>query len=170
MTRLRIAFIVPDLAGAELEAARAASAALDARGHLVELLRVRRVGSRSLERRGFPAESLGVPWVTLCLARRPFDVAHAFEPYGALAGLHWRRFGGGPTLLTVVRPPDRERLADRRGTLATWSRTLEGVDALVAGNDRAQEAVRVWLAREIPVVPTGDGAKYEALYRAALDA
>ena len=117
-----------------------------------------------LRLRGFTPQLTHVPGVLLGLARGDFDVAHAFTVPDAVAALAWRRSTGRPVVFTCGEPIGRGTLADRRLRLWSLQRAVEDVDALLAPNHEANEALGRWLVAEAAVTPAHDAPAHERLY------
>jgi hypothetical protein len=135
---------------------------LGAAGHDVTVLGPTRAGAlleAALRPRKL-GEGLGhVAPAALALRRGRFDLAHAFTPASALAGA---------AVLTFAAPVTRERLADRRLTLATLERALAG-RTVVASDDATQASLRRWLGVEARVLDPADGPGHAALYAELLE-
>jgi hypothetical protein len=149
------------------------AAALRGLGHEAAVLGARDSGAPAaldalLRRRGFSAPLARVPFALAALARGDHQVAHAFSPENAYAAWLWRRRGGGPVVLSLAEPIERERLADGRLRLRLLSTALEQSDAVIVHHDAARVAAWRWLALEPQVIAPGDGPALERLYRRLL--
>lgn len=109
-----------------------------------------------------------LPFACLALLRGGFDVAHAFTPADALAGLVWARRTARPALFTATEPPRRATIAARRLRLATLRRATEESAAVVAPDAEVADALRRWLAIDASVIAFDDADAHLALYRALL--
>ena len=63
---------------------------------------------------------------------------------------------------------DRSTLADARLRLRLLSAALDGADAVLAGSEAGQAALRRWMACDARVLGPADGAAHERLYRELL--
>jgi hypothetical protein len=130
----------------------------------VRVARVRRLPEAVLRFRGFVTPLSHLPFSLAALRNGDFDVAHSFSQIDTWAALRWRSRGGGPVVFTCAEPPSRENLADRRQQLRMVTRAFRESDALSATTEAVQEAVRRWLAIEVPIVDLGDAQALKKLY------
>jgi hypothetical protein len=110
-----------------------------------------------------------LPLTVRTLVREPYDVAHAFSPADALAGVLARELTGTPVVFTCAETLDRGRVADRRLRLWLLSRAITDSDAVTAPTEEGRAALRRWLAIEALVAEPGDAGAHERLYRELLD-
>ena len=130
-----------------------------------EVVRLRSVANAPLHVRRI-GDGLGyLPHAWIALARGRFDLAHGFEPAGALPAVAWARRSQRPVVLTFAEPLDRATIANGRLRLATLERALHGADAVLASSDEVRRSLRRLLALEVRVVDPSDAAAHVALYR-----
>ena len=147
--------------------------ALRAGGHHAEILSVQAVGSLGLVEsvlriRGFAAPLSHVPFCIAALRNGGFDAAHAFTPQDALAALLWRRLSSRPVVFSPAEPVRRETMADRRLSLQLLERAIKDCDAVRAPTEECRDAMRRWLALDVPLLAPRDPVGYERLYRELL--
>lgn len=107
-----------------------------------------------------------VPFSYGSLVRGDFDLAHAFYPTDALAGLRWARRTGRPAVFSYMGHPSRPMLATYRLRRAMLERVIGESDAVVTLSRSAHDALWRWFAVESRVIyprvdlgafTTGDG-------------
>jgi hypothetical protein len=166
VTALRVALVHH---GRRTSAANELAATLQERGHDAAVIASRPTALDALlGRRGFATPIAHLPATLRELATGHYDIAHAFTPHDAYAALLWGRRSGCPVVFSCVEPIQRERLAERRLSLRLLRAALDKSDALIVHDDEARDAAWRWLALELPVIPLGDGAEHERLYRRLL--
>ena len=129
-----------------------------------DVIRVHRLPERTLNARGFVTPVSHLPMLLVAMLEERVNVVHAFTAVDAQAALAYRRLTGKPMVFSFAEPPRREDLSDRRGKLWFLSRTLRGCDAVTATTAETRDAVKRWLAMDVPVVEPADADAYEALY------
>jgi hypothetical protein len=129
------------------------------------LVEVPRLPEAPLRVRGFERPLTHVPLAAAELLRGSFDVAHAFSPVDAIAARWWRERRGGPVAFTMLDPPTRATLANRRLTLRLVTAALGESDAVLAADPEVAAAMQRWLAVDAEVVPP---ERHAELYRSLL--
>ena len=131
----------------------------------VEVVRIARLPEAPLRYRGFTGPLTHAPLVLRTLARRGYDVVHAFSPEDAAIALRSRRATGTPVVFTAAEPLTRDRLADRRLRLRLVQAAVEESDALTAPTGELAQIAARWLAVDAQVIDPADAAAHERLYR-----
>jgi glycosyltransferase involved in cell wall biosynthesis len=123
--------------------------------HGYPVVRNRRPPDALMQRRGFQEHLSHVPLSYLTLTAGDDDVAHAFYPTDAAAGLRWARRTGRPALFSYMGVPQREVLAGRRLRLRLLSEAVNASDAVLALSEAAAAAMRRWLGVDPHVIYPG---------------
>ena len=157
--------------GAPERAARELEAALERAGHDAELVGGPglALAERLLGWRGFTPGLSGLPRSLRALDQGDHDVAHAFDPVAATAGLVWGRRSGAPVVVTFADALDRATVADRRLRLRLLTAALDDSDGVLAASADARAGLLRWAAVDAPVVRTDDAAGHEEVYRRLLE-
>lgn len=132
----------------------------------VDVVQLRALPERPLRSRGIGDALEHLPHAMVALARRRFDVVHAFRPADALAAIAWARGARRTAVLTFADPLRRETIANRRLRLETLEAAVRGVDAVLAGSDEVATSLRRLLALDVRCLEPGDAAGHLALYAA----
>ena len=151
-------------AAAEADVADVAAGLLE-EGLSATIVRAPRLPEAPLRFRGFTGPLTHVPLAAGALWRGRYDLAHAFTVPDAAAALLWRRASGRPVVFGCREVLDRSSVADRRLRLRLLTAAVEGADAVVAASPEAQEALRRWMAVDVPLIEPRGGSAHARLYR-----
>jgi hypothetical protein len=128
------------------------------------VVRVPRLPEAPLRVRGFERPLTHVPFAAAELLRGRFDAVHAFSPADAAAARAWRRVRGGPVVFTLLWPPSRDNVSNRRLTLRLLEEAVGRSDAVLAAGEEVRAATWRWLAVEAEAVaPADHPGVYDAL-------